>query len=63
MNHVPFDSSGIFDPTPICDGANAIISIAQGNWKDAAYSAVAMVPYIGDVIGKGGKARVYPQFS
>ena len=49
------DVAGIFDPTLIFDGANAIISIAQRNWKDAAYSAVAMVPYIGDVIGKGGK--------
>ncbi|HEY5809623.1 MAG TPA: hypothetical protein VIT67_16730, partial [Povalibacter sp.] len=42
------DLVGIADPTPISDGSNAIISLFRGHWKDAAISAVAIVPYVGD---------------
>ncbi|MFN8444520.1 MAG: polymorphic toxin-type HINT domain-containing protein [Caldilineaceae bacterium] len=48
------DVAGVADPTPISDGANAVISLARGNYTDAGLSAVAMVPYIGD-LAKGSK--------
>ena len=40
----------------IADVANGFISLARGNYEDAALSFVSMVPVIGDAIGKGGKA-------
>jgi RHS repeat-associated protein len=49
------DAVGIFDPSPISDGTNAIISAARGNYTDAGLSLIACVPYIGDAVGKGGK--------
>ena len=39
----------------IADVANGFISLARGNYEDAALSFVSMVPVIGDAIGKGGK--------
>jgi RHS repeat-associated protein len=48
------DVAGVADPTPISDGVNAVISVARGNYMDAGLSAVAIVPYIGD-LAKGGK--------
>ncbi|MDW8243207.1 MAG: RHS repeat-associated core domain-containing protein [Thermogemmata sp.] len=50
------DVLGVFDPTPICDGANALILLGRGDWTGAGLSAVSMIPYVGDVVGKGGKA-------
>jgi hypothetical protein len=46
--------AGMADPTPIADGANAVISVARGNYTDAGLSALAIVPYVGD-LAKGGK--------
>jgi type VI secretion system secreted protein VgrG len=43
------DITGIFDPSPISDGTNLLISLARGNWVDAVASAVSIVPYIGDL--------------
>ena len=40
----------------VADVANGFISLARGNYEDAALSFVSMVPVIGDAIGKGGKA-------
>jgi RHS repeat-associated protein len=48
------DATGIVDPTPVSDGANAVISVVRGNYADAGWSLVAVVPVIGD-LGKGGK--------
>ena len=48
------DATGIVDPTPISDGANAVISVVRGNYSDAGWSVVAIVPVIGD-LGKVGK--------
>ena len=39
----------------VADVANGFISLARGNYEDAALSFVSMVPVIGDAIGKGGK--------
>jgi len=51
------DAFGVADPTPICDGINALISLLRGNGTDAACSVAAMFPYLGDVakLGKYGK--------
>ena len=48
------DIAGIFDPTGIVDGVNAIIYASRGEWVNAGISALAIVPYIGD-LGKGGR--------
>lgn len=48
------DIAGTIDPTGIVDGINALIYIARGQWVNAGISALAVIPYIGD-LGKGGK--------
>lgn len=59
------DAAGVFDPTPISDGANAAVSVGRmftdrKRWKthasNAAISTVSMVPYAGD-FAKVLKAR------
>ena len=52
------DVAGIFDPTPASDGASALVSLARGQWLDAALSGVSMVPYVGD-LAKAGKLPKY----
>jgi hypothetical protein len=52
------DVIGAFDPTPITDGANSLISVGRAIFTDperrkehlqnAAISAVSMIPYVGD---------------
>ena len=49
---------GLFDPTPVCDGACAIIYLTRGEYGQAALSTIAIVPVFGDVIGKGGKLAI-----
>jgi len=49
--------AGIFDPTPISDGVDGLISLFRGDFLGAGISVVSMVPYIGDAakLGKLGK--------
>nr|WP_319491029.1 RHS repeat-associated core domain-containing protein [uncultured Desulfobacter sp.] len=49
------DAIGIFDPTIVADGINAIISGFRGDAVGAVGSAISMLPFAGDLIGKGGK--------
>ncbi|HEX5446165.1 MAG TPA: polymorphic toxin-type HINT domain-containing protein [Pirellulales bacterium] len=51
------DIVGIFDPSPVTDGANALISLARGNVLDAGINGLGMIPYLGDLakLGKVGK--------
>ena len=49
------DAIGIFDPSPISDGISGIISLGRGDYLGASASGIAMFPYLGDLIGKGGK--------
>jgi hypothetical protein len=51
---ITLDIAGTFDPTGIVDGVNAIIYASRGQWVNAGISALAIVPYIGD-LGKLGK--------
>ena len=53
-----FDLAGFVDPTPISDGASALISLGRGQWFDAVISGVSMVPYVGD-LAKAGKLPKY----
>ena len=48
------DFVGIFDPTGISDAVNALIYLGRGQFGNAGISALAIIPFIGD-IGKGGK--------
>ncbi|QTD46072.1 hypothetical protein [Ottowia testudinis] len=57
LTQIGLDVAGIFDPTPISDGANTLISLGRGDWLGAGLSAVSMIPYVGDAakLGKLGK--------
>ncbi len=55
---ISLDILGIFDPTPISDGTNAVISMLRGNWFDAGISLVSAVPYIGDLAKAGRLGKV-----
>ena len=56
------DISGIFDPTPISDGAGFLLSAAQGDALGAALSLGSMIPYAGDALAKPLKfAKKAPQ--
>jgi hypothetical protein len=48
------DGIGTADPTGFADGLNAIIYGFRGQWRYAGISAIAIIPYAGDV-AKGGK--------
>lgn len=59
--------AGIFDPTPISDGIDALMSLGKGDWKGAMLSAVALIPWIGDAAAKPVKVfrnlmESYPGF-
>jgi hypothetical protein len=58
LTQLTLDVGGIVDPTGALDGANAVISVARGDFLGAGISLVAMVPYVGDLAkaGKLGKA-------
>jgi hypothetical protein len=49
------DAAGIVDPTPISDGISAVMSLASGDFIGAGLSAVSMIPYLGDAVGKTAK--------
>jgi len=55
---IALDIGGLVDPTPICDGAGAVLAIAQGEWLSATLSVISMVPYVGD-LAKLGKFPRY----
>ena len=57
LAQIGLDIAGIFDPTPISDGANTLISLGRGDWLGAGLSAISMIPYVGDAakLGKLGK--------
>ncbi|TKD12428.1 PAAR-like domain-containing protein [Polyangium fumosum] len=51
------DLAGIVDPTPVADLTGAGLALADGDWLGAGLSVVsAVVPYVGDLAGKGIKA-------
>ncbi|MBA4137241.1 MAG: hypothetical protein C0518_08000 [Opitutus sp.] len=48
------DVAGVFDPTPLSDGVNAVIYAGRGQWGNALIAVAGIVPYVGD-LAKGGK--------
>ncbi len=54
LTQVGLSVIGIFDPTGIADGADALISIKRGDYWGAGISALGIIPYLGDLakIGK-----------
>lgn len=58
LTQLCLDIAGIFDPTPVSDGASALISLARGDWLGAVLSGVGVIPYIGD-LAKAGKFPKY----
>lgn len=52
---IALDVLGCFDPTPISDCASAAMCIRSGEYVGAALSLIAVVPYIGDLLGKSAK--------
>ena len=43
----------------IADFANFQLALSRGNYLGAAFSFISMIPEIGDIVGKGGKAIVW----
>ena len=58
LSQMALDFAGIFDPTPACDGASALLSLGRGQWLDAVLSGISIVPYVGD-LAKAGKLPKY----
>ena len=54
LTQVGLSVVGIFDPTGIADGADAVISLGRGDYWGAGISALGIIPYLGDLakIGK-----------
>lgn len=44
LTRLTLDITGIVDPTPISDGANAFISLTRGDWTGALISGVSILP-------------------
>lgn len=51
------DLVGLVDPTFMSDGASGLISLARGQWLDAAISGASMIPYVGDMMKLGKLPR------
>lgn len=45
--------AGIFDPTPISDGAGAGLALSRGDFWGAGINVVGMIPYLGDLAKLG----------
>lgn len=58
LAQIALDIGGLVEPTPICDGANTLISLGRGDFLGAGLSALGMIPYVGD-LAKAGKFPKY----
>jgi len=52
------DVIGVFEPTPFADTGSALISLSRKDWGGAFFSAVSLLPYLGD-LAKLGKIQKY----
>lgn len=57
LGQITLDVAGIFDPTPISDLSSAVVSLTRGAWIPAAISAIAIVPFAGDLAKLAGLDR------
>ncbi|MEU3823551.1 polymorphic toxin type 17 domain-containing protein, partial [Streptomyces sp. NPDC030392] len=53
------DVTGIFDPSPVSDGASGLLSLFRGDIEAAGLSAAALIPYAGDALAKPAKFAKY----
>ncbi|MFV2120108.1 polymorphic toxin type 17 domain-containing protein [Streptomyces sp. Act-28] len=53
------DVTGIFDPSPVSDGASGLMSLFQGDFTGAGLSLAALIPYAGDALAKPAKFAKY----
>jgi hypothetical protein len=55
--HLGLDACGVLFPGPgeLCDLANVLLYAKKGEWLNAGFSLISVIPEIGDLIGKGGK--------
>lgn len=60
LGQFTLDMVGIFEPTPFADLTSGIISLCRGEFAAGAISAIAIVPYAGD-LAKLGKLPRYAQ--
>lgn len=48
LGQLSLDIAGIFDPTPVTDVSNALISFGRRQWLDGFLSLAGVVPGLGD---------------
>ena len=53
LTQIGLSIAGIFDPTPVSDGLDGLISVFRGDWLGAGISVVSMIPYLGDAAKLG----------
>ncbi len=58
LTQIALSIAGIFDPTPISDGIDGVISLGRGDFVGALISGISMIPYAGD-LAKVGKLRKF----
>lgn len=58
LSQFALDIIGVVEPTPVADAINTGISAARGDWWGAGFSALGMIPYVGD-LAKAGKLGAY----
>lgn len=60
LKHVALDVAGLIPGIgEAADLTNALLYAKQGEYLQAALSAISMIPGVGDAIGKGGKLGIY----
>lgn len=55
MGHAALDLLGVIPGFDVCDGVNAAWYLKEGDYENAALSAVACIPMLGSVVGNGFK--------
>lgn len=49
LGQMALDLIGVVDPTPLSDGASALISLGRRDWSGVGISMLGIVPYVGDL--------------
>ena len=60
IGHVALDLAGLVPVYgEIADGANALWYASKGEYLNATFSLISLIPVLGDAVGKGGKVAIY----
>lgn len=60
MLHLGMDICGLIPGVgELCDLTNVLLYCRKGEWLNAAFSLISMIPELGDIIGKGGKLALW----